>query len=436
MSAAIPPAGPSARGAAAQEWRKHWPLTLTTLVGSTFTGQHVYSTGVIMKPLNEAFGWSRGQVSLTVTMVGLGTVIVAPLVGMLVQRYGARRVAMVSVPLTAALFASISLTGPQLWTYYAVFAVYSMVQVAIGPVLWASAITSTFKASRGLALGIGLSGVGFSSIIYPQAALWLIKHHGWQGVFVGLSATALVLMTPLILFAFKPLHQGEARRTAAIVAAAAPALPGLTLRQAIRTSLFWRVILVLTTAAATVSTIKVHLLPLLTDKGVSTATAASIVGVLGVSTLVGRWIGGFLLDRISARVVALPFFILPAIGCLVLANFGGDGVTAALLAAVLIGVSYGVDGDMLPFLISRYFGPREYPKLFGLTMSFYGLGYGLAPPVAGFLFDTLGSYTVFLTVLAGTLLIAGLVATTFGRYPDDEEPVPATPPQPEAAQGA
>ena len=80
---------------------------------------------------------------------------------------------------------------------------------------------------------------------------------------------------------------------------------------------------------------------------------------------------------------------------------------------------------MLPFLVSRYFGQREYSKLFGLSMSFFGLGYAIAPPAAGFLFDRIGSYTVFLTVLAGLLVLAGLVAATFGRYPDATPESPA-----------
>jgi len=415
-------AGKAALGRGAEEWRRHWPLILTTLVGSTFTGQHVYSTGVIMKPLNEAFGWSRGEISLTVTMAGLATVFFATFVGMLTQRYGARRVAIVAVPLTALCFSAIALTGPALWTYYAAFAIYAIIQVAIGPVLWASAVTSTFKVSRGLALGVGLSGTGFSSIIYPQAALWLTERFGWQGVFCGLALTAFLLLMPLVLFAFRPLHDGEART------AATPARPasGLTFREAIRTSLFWRVILVLTTAAATISTIKVHLVPLLTDKGVSAPVAASIIGVLGLSTLAGRWIGGFLLDRFPARWVAIPFFVLPAGGCLLFANFGG-GVEHAVLAAAMIGVSYGVEGDMLPFLVSRYFGQREYSKVFGLSMSFFGLGYAVAPPAAGFLFDRIGSYGTFLTVLAGLLIVAAIVASTFGRYPDEAEDGPGPP---------
>jgi predicted MFS family arabinose efflux permease len=406
-------AGRAVPGQGAEEWRRHWPLILTTLVGSTFTGQHVYSTGVIMKPLNEAFGWSRGEISLTVTMAGLATVFFAPVVGMLTQRYGPRRVALIAVPLTALCFSSIALTGPALWTYYAAFVIYSIIQVAIGPVLWASAVTSTFKATRGLALGIGLSGTGFSSIIYPQAALWLTERFGWQGVFWGLALTAFTLLMPLVLFSFRPLHAGESGATTA----SAPEVSGRTFRETIRTGLYWRIVLVLTTAAATISTIKVHLVPLLTDKGVSAPVAASIIGVLGISTLAGRWIGGFLLDRLPARLVAIPFFILPAGGCLLFANFSGS-VEHAVLAAALIGVSYGVEGDMLPFLVSRYFGQRAYSKVFGVSMSFFGLGYALAPPAAGFLFDRIGSYAAFLTVLSGLLIIAALVAMTFGKYPE------------------
>ena len=416
MTAEVSTATKAAPARDGGEWRRHWLLVVTSLVGSTYTGQQVYSTGVIMKPLHDAFGWSRGQVSLTVTMAGFATVFCAPFVGMLIQRYGARRVASIAVPLTAALFAAISLTGPALWTYYAAFLVYSVIQVSIGPVLWASAVASTFKRTRGLALGIGLSGSGFSSIVYPQAALWLVSQFGWRGVFWGLALGALVLLTPLVLFAFRPLHDGDFKAPATVAAER----PGLTFGEAIRTGLYWRVTTVLTIAAATISTIMIHLVPLLTDKGVAPATAASVVGVVGVSTLAGRWIGGFLLDRFAARWVAIPFFALPAAGCLVLSVFSGD-IGQAMLAAALIGVSYGVEGDMLPFLVSRYFGQRDYSKLFGLSMSFFGLGYAVAPPAAGFLFDAIGSYTTFLVLLAGLLLVALVVAITLPAYPDEPE---------------
>jgi predicted MFS family arabinose efflux permease len=402
-------------GAARREWREHWPLILTCLVGSTFTGQHVYSTGAIMKPLNDAFGWTRGQVSLTVTFSSIATILVSIWVGVLTQRYGARRVALVAAPLSALTFLAVGFTGPSLWTYYAAFAIFAVVQVAVGPIVWASAVTSSFKVSRGLALGVGLSGTGFASLVYPLAAMWLLEHSGfgWRGVFFGLASGGLVLLMPLLIFAFRPVHRGESR-----AAPAANGLWGATFGQAVRSLLYWRVVLVLTVAALTISTVNIHLIPMLTDSGMTRLTAASVVGVVGISTLAGRWIGGFLLDRIHAKWIAIAFFLLPALGCALLSSFEGS-LTQAVAAAALIGVSYGVEGDMLPFLIGRYFGPRAYSKIFGLTMTFFGLGYALAPVSAGFLFDAIGSYDAFFLMLAGLLVLAALVSATFGRYPQE-----------------
>jgi len=395
-----------------REWRTHWPLVLTCLVGSTIATKQISTTGVLMKPLNEAFGWTRGQVSFTVTISSIATILFSYGVGALIQRFGPRRVALVVSPLAATAFAAVGFTGPSLWTYYAAFAIFAAVQVASGPIVWATAVTSNFRASRGLALGVAMSGVGFGQLIYPQAALWIVEHssYGWRGVFVALAAADMLLLLPLLIFAFRPIAGGRAK-----TAAAATNLWGASFGDAVRSSVYWRVALVMIVAALTVSTMLIHLLPLLTDKGMAPTTAASVVAVAGGSTLVGRWIGGFLLDRIHARWIATAFFLLPAFGCVLLSRFTGDYLQAVLVAA-LIGVSAGVEGDMLPFLLRCYFGPRNYARIYGLTMVFYSVGYALAPVAAGVLFDITGSYEGFLLTLSGLLILAAVVSVTLGPY--------------------
>jgi len=402
-------------GARLREWRSHWPLVLSCLAGSTIASKQISTTGVLMKPLHEAFGWTRGQVSATVTFSSIATVLFSIGVGALTRRVGPRRVALVASPLSAAAFAAIGFTGPSLWTYYAVFAIFAAVQVASGPIIWATAVTSKFKASRGAALGVGLSGIGVASLIYPSAAVWLLEHsgYGWRGVFVGLAAADMLLLLPLLIVAFHPSTPREA-----ITVVAVSNLGGASLGEAVRTGVYWRVTLVLIVAALTVSTMMIHLLPLLTDKGVSVVTAASVVAVAGGSTVVGRCLGGFLLDHIHARWITPAFFLLPALGCVLLSRFSGNYLQA-VIAAALIGGSAGVEGDMLPFLLGRYFGRRDYPRIYGLTMVLYSLGYALAPVAAGFLFDATGSYKGFLVTLSGLLVLAAAVSASFGPYPPE-----------------
>jgi len=398
------------RASAAAEWRRHWPLAATTLVASTVTGQQLQSVGVAMKPLSEAFGWSRGQISLTVTFSGIATVLLSPFVGALIQNFGPRRVALWAVPTAALLFGAVGLTGPSIASFWGVFLLYSIAQVAIGPVVWASAITSTFNSTRGLALGVGLCGSGFSPIVYPKLSLWFLEHFGWRGVYFGLAVAGAISLLPLLLFAFRPGNatvEGVTRPTW-----------GLSEKEVVRTRLYWKLVFVIIAMGTLMATLSVHLVPLLLDRGLKPPEATSIAAAMGASALVGRWMGGFLLDRLIARWVVIPALALPAAGCVLLAE-ASTSMLSVEIGVVLTGLAFGVEYSMLPFLLSRYFGPRAFPKNLGLTMSFFGASFAICPPVAGFIYDAVRSYEPALLALSGMLIVGALFAATLPNYPEE-----------------
>ncbi|MDB5447329.1 MAG: transporter, partial [Phenylobacterium sp.] len=316
--------------------------------------------------------------------------------------------------------ATVGLTGPSVWTWIAAWSAYALVVVLILPIVWGAAIASAFQVSRGLALGLGLSGSGIASVVYPPLTLWLLHTFGLRGVYPGLGAFILLTLGPLVVFAFRPPVARAVAKGATDVRAW-----GHTLPEAMRTGLLWRIVLVLAAAAIVSSAINVHLQPLLTDRGFSTVQAASIAAAIGPSVLFGRWVGGLLLDRLHARWIALAFYLLPALGCLLLVGSSGTYLRG-LVSAVLIGLSVGVEGDLLPFLLSRYFGVRHFGAIYGLGMAVFGAGYAIGPLAAGALFDRSGSYDVFLMTIAATLAVAGLVTLSFGAYPSSPNAGPAS----------
>jgi predicted MFS family arabinose efflux permease len=403
---------------ALSEWRVGWPLILTGLSGTTCVGAHVYPLGTVMKPLAAAYGWSRAEISSGATISSIVTLLLATLVGVLLDRYGPRRVALVGTPLCAGVISLVTFAGPSIWSWYAIWTLYALVVVLILPIVWGKAIAGAFHKTRGLALAVGLSGSGVSAALYPPLTLWLLDTYGIRGVYPGLGLFILVALGPLVLFAFKPraivAEPSDGEADAATVAW------GVPLREAMRTTLLWRIVLVLGMAAVTASAINVHLQPLLTDRGLTPVQAASIAAALGPSVLFGRWLGGALLDRFHARWITLAFYVLPAAGCLLLLQFDGTYLRG-LAGTVMIGLSVGVEGDLLPFLLARYFGLRFFGTLFGFGMAVFGAGYALGPALAGLLFDRTGSYDIGLMTLAGGLVIAAVVALTYGRYPDAEE---------------
>ncbi len=407
-------------GKALTEWRSYWPLVLTGLMGTTTTGAHVYSLGVVMKPLAAEYGWSRAEIAFAITITSGTAMCLLTFVGILVDRLGPRRVALAGVPLTAAMMTLVVFAGPSIWSWFGIWFIYGLAVMLMHPVVYGPAIASAFNASRGMALGIGLAGSGIASLVYPSLTLWLLITFGLGGVYPGLALFTLLTMGPLVLFAFKPpaVHAG-AKASSTIQPGeppdSAPAW-GMTLREAIRNSLFWRIVLTMAISAMTMSGINIHLVSLLTDGGRSTAWAVGIVAVIGPAVLVGRLLGGYLLDRVHARWIAMTFLLLPALGCILLVSFTNSFLLCAA-AAAFFGLSKGVEGDLLPYALARYFGLRHFGALYGLAMAIFSGGYATGPLAAGIIYDLTGSYQGALIGISAALLVAGLVTVTFPRYP-------------------
>jgi len=374
-----------------------------------------------MKPLGELFAWSRGEVSLALTFSAVSSILFGPVVGGLVDRFGARRIALTGAPLCALGMTMIGLTGPALLGWYAAWLFYSIAQVANGPMVWASVVTKMFRASRGLALGVALSGAGVGAMVFPSLIVWLLDRFGWRGVYSGLALLNLAVLGPLVFFALPRRIKKAAAAPAASATHSAPAdrlVGGMLIKEAICTTIFWRIAFLVAATGTAISAMSVHLQPLMTDNGLTRAQAVSIVAAIGPSVIVGRLIGGALLDRIHARWIAICFLTLPAIGSLMLVNFHGSYLRG-LLAAISVGLASGVEGDMLAVMVSRYFGMRRFGAIYGLSMSAFSIGYALAPPAAGVLYDRMGSYNLGLIGLSITLFVAVAIAATLGPYPPD-----------------
>lgn len=398
-------------GRAAAEWRTGWPLVLTCLIGTACTGAHLYPLGVMMQPLQAAHGWSRAEISTAATIGSMCTLLCSFGVGLLLDRFGPRRVALVGAPMAGITTALVAFAGPTIWSWYALWTLYALSIMLILPMVWGAAIARGFEASRGLALAIGLSGAGVASVVYPAITLFLLETLGLRAVYPGIALITLIVLCPMVWFLFRP----RATATPSVAATAAVA-DGLSLPQTIRAGLFWRIVLTVAISGVAASAVNVHFQPLLRDAGLTPVQAVSCASVLGLSVIAGRWGGGLLLDHFHARWVASGMFALSALGVGLLLNFDGS-YPRALLAAALIGLSIGGEGDLLPFLLSRYFGLRSFGSIYGLGIAAFGAGYATGPLAAGLLFDRFGNYSAGLTGAVTALCAVALVALTFGPYP-------------------
>ncbi len=232
MTSVLPPS-------AAAEWKLHWKLVLAAAIGFSFHSVAGYSIGLFMEPLNQEFGWSRAHISAGLTISALVSIPLSPLVGAMIDRWGARRLAIPGLILKALSFVVLATaTGSEL-QWYALWVFYSVVALGVKSTVWTAAISGVFSAGRGLALAATLSGTAIAQILAPPLTQWLIDAFGWRASFVWLGVGWGTPALLICLFGLFDVH--DTRRKAGESASDAPPLPGLTVHQALRSAPLWRI---------------------------------------------------------------------------------------------------------------------------------------------------------------------------------------------------
>ena len=376
-----------------------------------------YTHSVFVAPISTDTGWSRGDVQFGITIMILMAIVTAPIVGMLMDRFGARRIALVSVPLYGITLASLGLSTDSIWTYYLAWAVMSILAAGTLPVTWTRVVNSWFDRYRGLALGITLAGTGIAATFGPTYATWLIGEYGWRSAYMLIAATITVIAIPSVYFLFREPDAASAPTPAATSATPnTSAIQGIAPGEALSRYRFWAMGIGLVLAAAGISGLITNVVPMLIDQGLQAADAARYAGLIGISVIIGRWVVGALVDRFWAPLVAAVFLSAPAIAAVVLSG-SAPPAFAISVSMVLIGLAAGAELDLMAFLISRYFGLKHYGALYGALYVFFSIGAGLAPVTFGKVFDAIGSYGPILIIVAAMSAGGGLLMLTLGRYP-------------------
>ncbi|MGF7150385.1 putative MFS family arabinose efflux permease [Sphingomonas zeicaulis] len=395
------------------ELKAGWPILLACGfgVGVGLTGLPYYTFGTFLKPLAADFGWTRSEVSLAGFFLQLGIVLTSPFLGRFIDRHGARPVALGSLLGLATGLVAVGFSGPSLISFYFAWIGLALLGCGTTPLSWTQMVNLRFDKARGIALGLVLCGTGIASVLAPRACAALIAAFGWRGGYFGLAGFVVAIALPVVWFGTR----GMAHK----VRTAERPRSGLTLREAAGRRQFWMIAggifaVMLVQAAA-----MVHLVPLLTDRGFSPGDATAAAGLMGVAVIFGRLIVGSLVDRFHAPYVASCFLPMPALALALLAVSGST--TTTLLAILLIGLAAGAEVDLLAYLTSRYFGMRHYGAIYGAKLSFFSLGAGIGPALAGWSFDHNGSYDMALWSGAALVLIGAALIGVLGPYPRPEQ---------------
>lgn len=410
---------------AREEWRRYGIVPVAAGLGYATSVIHIYGIGPYIAPVAETFGWSRTAVTFGLTLATLVQAVGGVFIGLAVDRYGPRRFGVIGLVLLSAAFALLGTADGSLAGWYLLWTLISLTALPVQASVWTSAVASRFHASRGMAFAVTLCGASIAAALFPLMGTYAIAQLGWQRAFPVHAAIWLAIAFPVIFLFFRGAHDGRRGGVGAERVKPAPRdMPGATLREGLRSSVYHRLFVASLLFTFTIIALVVHFVSILTDRGADALTAAAIASFVGWFSLAGRLGTGFLLDRLPASLVGAAVFLLPVAGCLLML-LGGTSFAALALASALIGLTLGSEIDVVVFLVSRHFGLKNFGGLYGGLLAALSIGTAIGPLAAAQIYDRTGSYEAFLWLSLGVMSASSLAIGSLPRRHDDWETTPA-----------
>jgi predicted MFS family arabinose efflux permease len=395
------------------EWRRNWTLVLACAFGFSFSSVVNYSFGLFIEPLTQEFGWSRAQTTVGLTLSAVVSVLLSPVVGMIIDRWGVRRLAIPGLGLLGVSVASFALATGSIWQWVALWAVFAVVDLAVKSTVWTTAVAYAFDKERSLAIAFTLGGVSFALIVGPPLAEALIAAFGWRLAFVAMGlAWGVVSLALAVPF----LRDGGGRTARQRAGRGTEDSDGLSVRDALRSGPLRRIALATFITMLLGVGIQVHQVPILTAGGMTRQHAAYLVSLGGIAGIAGKIVTGWLMDRANAGIVGGLTLAVSAFAYGLLID-GIRTVPLTVLAMIVIGYAAAAKLQICAYMTTRYAGMRNFGTIFGFMSSLIALGGGLGPFVAGLVFDRFETYDPLLFAAVGGTLLSAAMLIGLGNYP-------------------
>ncbi|MFQ5416671.1 MAG: MFS transporter [Myxococcota bacterium] len=371
-------------------------VSVAFIVDFVAVGFFFYSFGVFLKPIAADLDGSRFSVSLALSISNGVGALASPFIGRSLDQRSIRRIMIIGAVAVGAGFLALS-NMESIWQLYLTMGtLFAFGMSMMGGLASAKLVSNWFEQTRGRALGIATIGVSFSGLVMPLVATWLIAAVGWRSGFQVYSALTIAIVVPLVAWTVvdRPEDMGLLPDGGAPMPEPSERGRGVdrTWRTAelLRNRNFWAIAFPFALAFSSLSAVLVHLVPFASDAGLSAQRAALIASVAAGAGAIGKPIFGGLVDRVDARVAIAASFSGQLVG---LVLFILSGTFLSMLAAgILFGFSMGGVVPLHGAVTARAFGRLSFGKALGLLRPVQIPIHVLGPPLAGWVFDTTGSY--------------------------------------------
>lgn len=491
------------------EFKRGWPVLSAAAVGVGLglSPLPFYTIGVFIPPLLAEFGplgWAPGDILNALAIYTFGAFFASPVVGILAQRFGARRIAIISIITFSFAMMALALNTGSKSLYIVLWLLLAFAGAGTLPITFTRPVANWFDRNRGIALGIALIATGvfgalakfFAQHIVSNPDWHFFNGSGWRSAYIMLGLLPLTIALPLSLLSLRDVEDVPATEASLLkfkvpilsiallgtlglvwivwhqvlplvakhglrleyamafaftglilvpvlsmmffdIRKAAPlresgeavVLPGMTLGAAARDWRFWLLGLCFVPISYAVGAVIPNMERILVGQNFDIADAVGLATLTGLAVLLGRAIGGFLIDRFWAPGVAVAFLASPAFALWLLGQPGLTPATATI-AILMIGFGAGVEYDFMAYIVSKYFGMKSYSAIYGALYAFFAVGAGLGPSIMTDIADGRGIHFLgvdtgllpghnwqwTLTSAAIILFVSTLPILTLGKY--------------------
>ena len=398
------------------------------LAGSMAAASSQPFMAVMLKPISDEFGWSRTEVTTAISLGTIGSGFVSPFIGKLADRFGPRFLVPLGGALLAIAFFLIAGVNALLQFYAAYILARSIASPCLSGVGAQTTMVNWFARKRGRVMGLMVMTFPLANAVQAPVAQWLLGPTDWRGVFVilGVATAALVIIPAAILLRRRPedlglfpdgaTHPPEGlARGGPSRAGATPSAFDFTLQQALRTRVFWLLVVASFLSILGGGAVSFHQVAYYRDLGLTPTVAAASISTFTLAGAFSSGLWGFVSERVSERLLAA---ILTAAGAIVvLAMLEVRSEFMALAISGVFGLTTRGGGTLFNLLIASYYGRANFGAISGFFSTFSSFGLGIGPFIGALVFDFTDGYRLLFMMLSGTYLSTALILLLFVRRP-------------------
>ena len=365
--------------------------------------------GTILVALERQFGWSRTALSGAFSLARVEGAILGPIEGFLVDRVGTQKMVLIGYILMGLGFLWLGQVKT-LWAFYASFMTITLGSGLGGWLAIIAMVNNWFTRQRSFAMASAMSGIHFGGLLVPLLALGIetFEFHGAAtiiGVFllIVVGPAAKVIRNRPEDMGLQPDGDSEILSEAVLTEVEEP---DFTAGQALRTPAFWILTIMQVASSVAIVTLALHLVPKLTDMGMTLTGAGTVVLTYTIVALPSQFLSGYFADRLPKTLMIAIFLAIQGVAITIIAF--ADSVLLAYIFALLYGIGFGGRNPLTTAIRGEYFGRKAFATIMGISQFPMNIGMIGAPLFAGYMFDTTNSYTVPFSVFA--------ILTFFGAF--------------------